>query len=278
MKTSKNYKIGDRVVIEECNVEHIAPFAGKTGVIVAIDGCDPKYRYRVKPDNFTCSFGIFCGVKGYAPEEKEEKIVITHDGKTTTATMYRGDMKHVGTARCCPEDTFDFKYGATLAMERMMEEVEKWDKARADEESGWRVVNRPVKVGDYIRLTHKWFSFNKVGDIMKVCDTRGTTALVLDKDHPRPSKQFVAPDYKWGYIDTDYEVLEKIKVEPKFKEGDFVKVVRKDTHHFPVGQFVKVISCEKFGDEDVIFCEGYCDNVKMICTQCVTPEEIAPLD
>lgn len=54
----------------------------------------------------------------------KEKIVITHDGKTTTATMYRGDgSKEQATARCCPEDTFDFNVGAKLAMERLMEKV-----------------------------------------------------------------------------------------------------------------------------------------------------------
>ena len=48
-----------------------------------------------------------------------EKIVITHDYKTTTATMYRGDEKVVATARCAPEDKFDFMVGAKLAMERL---------------------------------------------------------------------------------------------------------------------------------------------------------------
>lgn len=59
----------------------------------------------------------------YVPYVKE-KIVITHDGKTTTATMYRGDgSKEQTTARCCPEDTFDFNVGAELAMERLMEKT-----------------------------------------------------------------------------------------------------------------------------------------------------------
>lgn len=53
-----------------------------------------------------------------------EKIVITHDGKVTTATMY-GVMgtKTTATARCAPEDKFDFEVGAKLAMERLMEKV-----------------------------------------------------------------------------------------------------------------------------------------------------------
>ena len=55
----------------------------------------------------------------------DEKIVIIHDGKTTTATMYCNDgSKKTATARCAPEDTFDFKFGANLAMERLIGKTE----------------------------------------------------------------------------------------------------------------------------------------------------------
>lgn len=54
-----------------------------------------------------------------------EKIVITRDHKTTTATLYRGDEKVVATARCAPEDKFDFMVGAKLAMERLDAEINK---------------------------------------------------------------------------------------------------------------------------------------------------------
>lgn len=53
-----------------------------------------------------------------------EKIVITTDGKTTTATKYCGDGEKVtATARCHADDEFDFNVGAKLAMERLMEMV-----------------------------------------------------------------------------------------------------------------------------------------------------------
>lgn len=68
-----------------------------------------------------------------------EEIVITHDYKTTTATMYRGDEKVVATARCAPEDKFDFVVGAKLAMERLAEKTKE-------------VVINGFKVGD--RVNH----------------------------------------------------------------------------------------------------------------------------
>ena len=274
------YKVGDHVIIEESNIEESFKFAGRTGVITATDGNNPKYRYLIKVDGEDHFFGIYCAVKGYVTEN--EKIVITHDGKTTTATMYKGDMKHVGTARCCPEDTFDFAYGAKLAMKRMMDEVEKWDKARADEESGWRVVNRHVKKGDYIRLKFDYFTFNKKGDVLKVSDVMREVARVCDKDHPRDTEMHGKSNHMWNYPLECYEVVEKIK-EPKFtkyEEGQFVRVVKKETHHFPLGQIVKVVEHKTgfFDKEGIIMCEGFCEDVNMISIQCVLPEEIAPLD
>lgn len=53
----------------------------------------------------------------------EHKIVITTDGKKTTAKLYDG-KKFIkeATAKCSPEDEFDFKIGAELAVERLFEE------------------------------------------------------------------------------------------------------------------------------------------------------------
>lgn len=289
-KNSKNYKIGDHVVIEECNIDFMLnkPYAGETGVITAVE---PRFEhpYRVKVEGRNDGPGVWCHIKGHAPEEKEvkedkkeEKIIITHDGKTTTATMYRGDMKHVGTAKCCPEDTFNFAYGAKLAMERMMKEVAKWDKPSEEEESDWRVVNRHVKKGDYIRLKFDYFTFNKKGDVLKVSDVMREVARVCDKDHPRDTEMHVKSNYMWNYPLACYEVVEKVE-EPKstkYKDGQFVRVVKKETHHFPVGQIVKVVEhmSDIFDEERFVMCEGFCENVNMICIQCVLPEEIAPLD
>jgi hypothetical protein len=54
---------------------------------------------------------------------KEDKIVITTDGKTTTATLYRDKDKVIAIARCSPEDEFDFMTGAKIAMERLEKEL-----------------------------------------------------------------------------------------------------------------------------------------------------------
>lgn len=117
MATCK-FKIGDHVVVEKSNVSSWN-YGGKTGVINRVDPYY-EYPYRIKMDDGSAS--SWCTVSGLV--SNSEKIVITHDGKVTTATMY-GVMgkKTTATARCAPEDKFDFLVGAKLAMERLMEKV-----------------------------------------------------------------------------------------------------------------------------------------------------------
>lgn len=55
--------------------------------------------------------------------DSAKKIVITTDGKTTTAKMYDGkSCIKVSEARCCPSDTFDFQTGAEIAFNRLFGE------------------------------------------------------------------------------------------------------------------------------------------------------------
>lgn len=62
------------------------------------------------------------------------KIVITNDGKTTTATLYsNGKKAGIGTAICHDDDEFDVYAGAKLALERLEKckketEMTDWEK------------------------------------------------------------------------------------------------------------------------------------------------------
>lgn len=56
-----------------------------------------------------------------------KKIVITTDGKITTAKLYDGkECVKVSEARCCPSDKFDLETGAKIALERLFEEPDFW--------------------------------------------------------------------------------------------------------------------------------------------------------
>lgn len=115
------------------------------------------------------------------------KIVITTDGKTTTAKMYKGKkLLKAAESRCSPEDTFDFAVGAKLALERVT------------------------------------------------------------------------------------------KKEPKFKIGQFVRVIENDTCQFFKGQPVKITEVP----EEYVMCEGYLRYNQIIGTQMLRYEmiELLPED
>lgn len=58
----------------------------------------------------------------------EEKIVITRKGNKTIAKYYlNGEAIEAGVAKCSPEDEFDFKTGAKLAVFRMFENTFDWN-------------------------------------------------------------------------------------------------------------------------------------------------------
>lgn len=88
---------------------------------------------RYNPNGETCFNEPHYGVSekcGYVWQESElelvtdEKIVITHNGKVTTATLY-GEFgsKVTATARCAPEDDFNFRIGAEIAMGRLVDKL-----------------------------------------------------------------------------------------------------------------------------------------------------------
>ena len=56
----------------------------------------------------------------------ENKIVITSDGEKTLARLYDGKkVVKTATAKCSPDDNFDFEAGATIAFDRLFEKHEK---------------------------------------------------------------------------------------------------------------------------------------------------------
>ena len=124
------FKIGDRVkaVKEYDGNKNIV---GKIGTVIAL------YDYGtgnigVEFDD-KIAFGVHtCGGKGkdghcwwcsddtLEPVRRNEKIVITTDGKTTTAKMYDGKtVTKTATSKCSPDDKFDFDTGAKIAFERL---------------------------------------------------------------------------------------------------------------------------------------------------------------
>ena len=124
------FKVGDRVRAVKEYGENKS-IVGKVGTIKHITGDTPYKRYAVEFDE-TIRNGHACNKKGKSGhcwwcdgnvielEHENNKIIITADGKTTTAKMYSGKtLVKSAKADCHPDDEFDFNIGATIALERL---------------------------------------------------------------------------------------------------------------------------------------------------------------
>jgi len=139
------FKVGDKVIGNE-HADDIYSVTGKgwVGIVTENDpkkcntGDDIRVRAIDEPDgtNFSVE-SVYFDLYG---EPTTQKIVITTDGKTTTSVLYDG-KKRIKDAKaiCAPTDTFDFNYGASLALDRLtgfvrgsvdctLEENSDWDK------------------------------------------------------------------------------------------------------------------------------------------------------
>lgn len=125
-KFKSKFKVGDKVIGNANASEYYSiTKEGWIGVVTCIDPakCEPDDDIRVKAidEEDGMSFSVMSKCFDLFTETPSQKIVITTDGKTTTAKLIEG-KKTIKTAiaRCAPSDTFDFGTGAALALERLV--------------------------------------------------------------------------------------------------------------------------------------------------------------
>jgi hypothetical protein len=233
------FKIGDRVrAIGEVDGINLA---GKTGRVIRVDGkifqlCvefDESIPYGHNADSRGKNGHCRWGREHEFELIENKKIVITTDGKETLARLYEGNkVVKKAEAKCSPDDKFNFNVGAKLAFDRLMENGEK--KADGDDGKKWRVVNRKAKVGDYIRLRGKSYSFNKKGDILRADEVSPSGVVgVRGSNHPRNTND---GNFLWNYAPCEYEVVEPIKAETKYYNGKVVCVKADRGYAYTVGK------------------------------------------
>lgn len=108
------FKVGDRVLA----VDNVGMYKTPApGTVISVYS-KFSHPYRVHFDG--SGYKLWSNVAGLL-REKHPVIVITTDGKTTTATKRLGkQVLGTATARCNPGDKFDFDTGATLAFARLV--------------------------------------------------------------------------------------------------------------------------------------------------------------
>jgi hypothetical protein len=135
------FKVGDKVIgNDKANRRYVITKKGWVGVVTKVEA-----GYFVAKDihnnkEYTLGYNYF-------DLFSSEKIVITTDGKTTTAKLYDGNkFIKSAEAKCSPEDTFNFKVGAEIAFNRLISKP-------CGEEAPKSTMKYPD--GKYICIKHK---------------------------------------------------------------------------------------------------------------------------
>lgn len=115
----KMLNVGDKVRFVEDSVLNVAK-VGDRGVIIQVDKRDKRVPYLVSVNGRE----VWCQASRVVPDKGvvKQKIVITTDGVETLARMYEdGKVVKCATAKCAPDDEFDFNEGARIAFERLVQ-------------------------------------------------------------------------------------------------------------------------------------------------------------
>ena len=114
-----NFKVGDKVRAKR-NAPYGLTTNGWVGEVVKI--CDDGHiivfgKYAAGKKENCCGFTVS---PKYFEKVCDNKIVITTDGVTTTARLYNGkSVIKTATAKCAPDDEFNFETGVKIAFDRL---------------------------------------------------------------------------------------------------------------------------------------------------------------
>lgn len=165
-----NFKIGDRVKIRlwddmakefgtdwsgdiKCKpyfVKAMKHLCGRTATIMCVEHEDFTTKVRLKFDDNSGGIAWQYSTDMITPLVANKKIIITTDGKTTTAKMYNDkEIIKTATARCSSDDEFDFETGANIAFDRLMFNFKVGDKVKI---IGNRSFGHAFKLGDLVTI------------------------------------------------------------------------------------------------------------------------------
>ena len=187
-------------------------------------------------------------------EEKERKtnksIIINTDGyKVVTATLYdeNGEQLRKETAKCSPEDVFDFEVGAKLALERLFEEerIVVGDRALKVEfnRHGAEVTAKVLEMDESLRGKnslasngeYEVFSLSRIDMSEHYLFVRGNEKA---RDHDKAYWQFYSITEAKKYIKNISELIRKINREIKWNAK--VVCVRSKSIFYTKGKIYEV--------------------------------------
>lgn len=235
-----------------------------------------------------CGIG-WCWDHRMIAEKVEYPIIVEHliRGNKTIVKLSNGK---VGVAKCSPEDEFDYYEGLRIAT------------ARAYGKDEFKEVDRPAKLGEYIKIINPSVTFNRYGkgDILKVsevkfgglvcCETSFGTAcigkseyVVLENHKPEVKREF-----KCSAVDAITSFAEAMRAwakafAPEVKEvkrraevGEYVKIVKPECtwNTYKEGDILKVVDNSLFSD--MVGCETRNGRVPVLDREYVVLENYKP--
>lgn len=232
------YKVGDKVRVrkdlksgtsysmfhnDKCRDNAVDQMVKLAGQIVEIS--DVYGMYKVKGNTWNWTDEMFEPVNA-------QKIVITCDAVETLARLYDGNkVVKTATAKCSPDDTFDFKTGAMLAFKRLMDETKKPMTFREKLKQ-----EHPKFVGDTYGGGCKGCP-KDYGYIKEACPMKSTNGYSCHKcwDREVPeAKQEPKKEEKWRVV------------KRKVKAGDYIRLKHNDYPNLAdIGDVLKVHSVSK---------------------------------
>ncbi len=254
-----NYKVGDKVRIvdhwvEGCNQNLGGHMDEWLGNVMTIASMTSWGSYRMEEDGGWWIWNPYC-IAGLA-EDFEKKIVITHNKKDTIARYYvNGKCIRKAAAHCHKDDEFDFKEGAKIALNRLIDTMPSStiDKEIATKEYANKKVNASVpqfQIGDRVEYHHK-----DIFDFLVPKLTEGEAGTIVEI---KVVSDWILYRVKFDdvYCPAGVWVNETLlKKRPKYYTA---KIVCVDNHHLPhwiVGKTYHVTD-GKLENDDIPFCEN----------------------
>lgn len=124
------FKVGDHVVGNGKAIVYGITREGWKGVVTKVIS-DRYIRVCADPNKplSNAEFEVLADCFDLVKSSNRSKIVITTDGTTTTARLYEGkSVIKSAEAKCSADDEFDFKTGAALAVDRLLDREVKAEK------------------------------------------------------------------------------------------------------------------------------------------------------
>ena len=223
-------KNGERYHMASKKISEVAmgPMVDLKGQIVTISGITSSGMYTVKEcllSDASTRYRWTDEMFEPVAETCDKKIVITADGTKTIARLYEGNkLVKTATAKCSPDDTFDFALGSNIAFIRLFAEGET------------EAAKPRIEVGKYYRHAYE---AQPCDGIIKITGKEGPEYFydVVEGMKDNPVRRFF---YEGSLFESFLTPID-YKPEPKYYSGKVVCTYRGTDDGYTVGKIYEFV-------------------------------------